>query len=865
LFTAASLLAAATAASAPWPGGTEISIPILDAETNLSGATWNPQSQSLWVVRQNKQVWEYQYDGATSSFELAQMLFLPAEVGGDIEACAQVDRSIADELYSLSEDAGRLARVVNLDGTPSVHRVWNLEVTNNGHALPPETSGAGAEGLEFVPDADLLAAGFRFPDGSAFTGSTRGMGGLIFVGHQVAGRLHVFDVNPDVSEDFVNHGSFQTASPEIAGLHYDRTSARMYLWHDPSGSKSLEVSTLSSDTSVGTIDVLELYDSGMPSGNLEGIALVSRASCGEFGVLDSDRVLFMTRDGGSPNLVYFAEHPCDCTGAENEAEFDVCAVSGDLSGGCICLDQDLDSDVDCDDYDPPIASQCVEPIAFDDAYVVPNSATLVVDAPGVLANDVSVLNAELVSGASSGDLSLQDDGSFTYTHDGSAASADSFRYRADNGTVESNEATAHVAVVAAPGATLEVPAQYASIQAAHDAASSGDVILVAPGTYTGSLTLTKAVTLASRFLTTGDESYIETTILDGGGGAHVIEIPATAEDRPTITGFTIQNADDGIFPSAKFDLLRNRIRWTTDGVDYEDGSGGLCLFNVFELNDDDGIDLDDAVDIVIEYNTIRNNDDDGIEIRLQDYSGPTLDIAIRYNAIYGNGEDGIQLIDYGGLTDRYFDIRYNAIHDNVQAGLGLMGGERTVETYEAWSIPEPIDVIGNTFENNNHGMTGGDNALLLNNLFVGHPVLALKNVDGSSVAAFNLFYDNGTDQVGRFASPIDGGESGDRRRYRRLQLPGSAGAGPGSVGVPGRRSRSRRLRIRERLSGGRRGRGRIPLRGGLRRRRRPGEPGGVRAVRWRRQRLRQRGGRAGRDRRGDLVPRWRWRRLWRRG
>jgi parallel beta-helix repeat protein len=396
------------------------------------------------------------------------------------------------------------------------------------------------------------------------------------------------------------------------------------------------------------------------------------------------------------------------------------------------------------------------PIAVDDAYVVPNSATLVVDAPGVLVNDDGALNANLTRGVSAGTLSLGADGSFTYTHDGSAVTSDSFRYRADDGAIGSNEATARLAVIDVTGAVREVPSQYGSIQAALNAANSGDVILVAPGTYTGSLTLTKAVTLASWFLTTGDESYIETTILDGGGGAHVIEIPGTAEDRPTITGFTIQNAEDGILPNAKFDLLRNRIRWTTDGVDYEDGSGGLCLFNVFELNDDDGIDLDDAVDIVIEYNTIRNNDDDGIEVRLQDYSGPTLDIAIRYNAIYGNGEDGIQLIDYGGLTDRYFDIRYNAIHDNVQAGLGLMGGERTEENYEAWSIPEPIDVIGNTFENNNHGMTGGDNALLLNNLFVGHPVLALKNVDGSSLAAFNLFYDNGTDQVG---SNVDAADS----------------------------------------------------------------------------------------------------------
>ena len=88
---------------------------------------------------------------------------------------------------------------------------------------------------------------------------------------------------------------------------------------------------------------------------------MGRASCGEFGSADSERALFLTRDGGSPNLRYFEMFPCDCTGAENEAEFDACTARGDLGGGCVCLDQDLDGDVDCEDYTPPISAQCEDP------------------------------------------------------------------------------------------------------------------------------------------------------------------------------------------------------------------------------------------------------------------------------------------------------------------------------------------------------------------------------------------------------------------------------------------------------------------------------------------------------------------------
>ncbi|MCZ6915393.1 MAG: right-handed parallel beta-helix repeat-containing protein, partial [Gemmatimonadetes bacterium] len=223
-------------------------------------------------------------------------------------------------------------------------------------------------------------------------------------------------------------------------------------------------------------------------------------------------------------------------------------------------------------------------------------------------------------------------------------------------------------------AIVNVPGDFSTIQAALNAASSGDTILVAPGTYVGQITITKAITLASHFLPTGDTSFIATTILDGGGAAFVIEIPSSAEAGATIQGLTIQNADDGIKPRAHFNLLNCLVRDTNDGVDYEDGSGGLVQFCTFELNNDDGLDLDNDVDLVIADNLIRNNDDDGIEIRMQSYNGPTLNITIMRNEIHGNGEDGIQLIHYDVPTDRFFEITHNYIYDNVDAGIGMMDG-----------------------------------------------------------------------------------------------------------------------------------------------------------------------------------------------
>jgi hypothetical protein len=298
------------------------------------------------------------------------------------------------------------------------------------------------------------------------------------------------------------------------------------------------------------------------------------------------------------------------------------------------------------------------------------------------------------------------------------------------------------------GATILVPTDVPTIQGAHDAAMSGDTILVAPGTYVGKLNLSKAVTLASFQSLGGDAAFVSTTILDGNGGSYVVQILPGAEDRPVLQGFTIQDAGDGIYPHAPFDLIACRVWDTSDGVDYESGSGGLVRDCLFELNSDDGIDLDDDCAVVIDNCVIRDNGDDGIEIRMQPWTGPLLQIVISRCTISGNGEDGIQLIHYDVLTNRLIRITRNLIQGNAFAGIGMMGGGDTVEDFQAASIPEPILVFDNTFAGNTHGISGGDTTIVVNNIFLDHSVLAVKRVDGFSALAYNLYFGNAADISG---------------------------------------------------------------------------------------------------------------------
>src|SRR5439155_18327734 len=91
------------------------------------------------------------------------------------------------------------------------------------------------------------------------------------------------------------------------------------------------------------------------------------------------------------------------------------------------------------------------PVAVADAYSVAQDTTLNVDAAsGVLANDTDVdgdsLTAALVTNVTHGSLTLNAGGSFSYAPTAGYSGPDSFTYRANDGTANSNIATASLTV-----------------------------------------------------------------------------------------------------------------------------------------------------------------------------------------------------------------------------------------------------------------------------------------------------------------------------------------------------------------------------------------------------------------------------------
>lgn len=299
--------------------------------------------------------------------------------------------------------------------------------------------------------------------------------------------------------------------------------------------------------------------------------------------------------------------------------------------------------------------------------------------------------------------------------------------------------------------TILVPQDHTTIQAAVDAAQDGDLVLVSPGTYVEDIHVAKTITLASTYYTTGDPALIDQTVIAATSGLiETVTFSSGAGIEARIVGFTVRDGKDGVKIRGIASVIDNRlVDLATDAVDFSADAAGMVLNNVMENNGDDGVDIDQA-SVLIQGNEARFNGGDGVEIRTTDTANPFRTIIIRGNQFTNNIQDGIQLIDDDTIADTnaLLVIDRNLIVGNLQAGIGLMDGGTTSEDYRAASLVERIHVFNNTFVGNNHGLTGGDNLVALNNIFIDHPNIAVKGVDGNSIVAHNLFWNNGTDTSG---------------------------------------------------------------------------------------------------------------------
>jgi len=200
-----------------------------------------------------------------------------------------------------------------------------------------------------------------------------------------------------------------------------------------------------------------------------------------------------------------------------------------------------------------------------------------------------------------------------------------------------------------------------SIQAAVDAAESGQAIIIEPGTYNEAIVVNKADIELIGSSCYGDDKVI---IQNPGGADNGITVN-DAGDGFTLRNVTVQNfKENGVLLSHVDNFLLSHVTAINDGA--------YGLFPVFCKNG------------VIEYCSATGADDTGI------YVGQSENVAMQYNVAYGN-VNGLEVENSSNVV-----VFKNHSYDNTAGLLVILLPGLTIKTTSG------VLITGNNFENNNH-------------------------------------------------------------------------------------------------------------------------------------------------------------------
>lgn len=275
-----------------------------------------------------------------------------------------------------------------------------------------------------------------------------------------------------------------------------------------------------------------------------------------------------------------------------------------------------------------------------------------------------------------------------------------------------------VGVVSASATIINVPDDYGTIQQGIDASSDGDTVLVQPATYFENINFNgHNIFLGSLFLTTGDTSFIEQTVIDGDQQGSVVTFENGETANSVIEGFTITNGSGTYFDPY----------WEYGGGGiYCNGSAPTIQHNIIAgntANNGGGIGAVYTAPVVITHNKIFDNWANVTPGRIGGGGGMAIayssDAEVSYNDIYNNfsGKAG------GGIAigfDCNPEVMHNTIRNNLSDDYG--GG---IQIYSN---------VAGTFENN---MIMGNTSLGSN----GAGGISCR-LGSNSVIANNVIFDN---------------------------------------------------------------------------------------------------------------------------
>lgn len=283
----------------------------------------------------------------------------------------------------------------------------------------------------------------------------------------------------------------------------------------------------------------------------------------------------------------------------------------------------------------------------------------------------------------------------------------------------------------AVGSTLLVPGTYASIQAAVDAAHTGDVIIVSPGTYSETIQFT-GENIVLRSTAPANPAVVASTIIKSGGPGAIVRFYHGETRQCVLSGFKIQGGGSlsggggiycaGASPTITRCLITgNKSSVGGCGIYYANGSPAITWNTITNNTASDplgvngggicGVRTEGVSTPLIAHNMIRaNSASSGGGLYIDGGTPAITDNTITANRSTRGTGGGLALTVNGGA------LSANIISGNIadQSGGGIACHERVGAA--------PPAITGNTISNNRATLGGGGlytgvGCLVTNNIF----------------------------------------------------------------------------------------------------------------------------------------------------